>query len=485
MNNDFENLKDEIKNEIENEQTGEPVQTNEAVEEQVRFIALSPDTPVDIEGWKEIIKDNFEELVLPAEAGLSVIAQLLIEDIKNPFALIYVDVPSSGKTIALNFFSMMRELVITLDNITPASFVTQAANVQKDKLKDIDLLPRIRYKTLIIRDFAPVFAGKEEKVQEMFGILVRVLDGEGYENSGGVHGQRGYSGEYLFMLLGASTPIRSNIWKIMGNLGSRLFFLNIDGKEDTEQDLLEQLEGDLKGKEFICRDVTKEFIKTLWAKHPEGVAWKKDEDDRNAKLVSVRFSNALAKLRGAINVSRDEFSSDRRYNHSQPVIEKAKRINAQLYNLARGHALLYGRTHIEKSDLPIVAKVAIDSAPPKRSKIFKHMILHGGSLGTQQVMDALKVSRPIALKTMRELELLEIVDVAGNLDDENHYYGKPEQRMSFTEKFSWFRTDECRALVEQVASSSLLTESAPVSVVEEEINIENKNESEHKNEPLF
>jgi hypothetical protein len=221
------------------------------------------------------------------------------------------------------------------------------------------------------------------------------------------------------MMLGASTPIRSRIWGIMGNLGSRLFFLNIDGKEDTEKDLLEQLDGDLKSKEHICREVTKEAIKTLWEKYPEGIIWKKHEDDPVAKLMSVRFSNALARLRGAINVSRDEFSQSKKYNHSQPVIEKAKRINAQLYNLARGHALLHGRTHIEKEDLIIVAKVAVDSAPPKRSQIFKHLILNDGSLGTSQIMQILKVSRPIALKAMQELVLLEVVDVSGNLEDES------------------------------------------------------------------
>lgn len=430
---------------------------DEVFKENERFVSLSPNTPTEIEKWKDIINDNFPELVLPAEIGLSVIAQLLIEDIKNPFALVYVDVPSSGKTIALNFFSTIKELVLTLDNITPASFVSQAANVKKKQLQEIDLLPKIRYKTLVIRDLAPIFAGNEDKVRGIFGILVRVLDGEGLENTGGVHGIRSYTGEYLFMLLGASTPIRSRIWNIMGNLGSRIFFLNIDGAEDTEEDLLKQLGGDLKDKECICRDVTKEMIRTLWSKYPKGVFWGKEKDDIDAKKISVRFSNILAKLRGAINVSKDEFSLSKKYNHSQPVIEKAKRINMQLYNLARGHALLYNRTYIEKNDLTIVAKIAIDSAPPKRSKIFRHLILNDGSLTTNQIMKILDVSRPIALKAMQELVILKIVDNVGNLDDDCDFVpeGRPEQKIFLTKKFEWFGTKECKTLIEHIVQNSL------------------------------
>lgn len=75
----------------------------------------------------------------------------------------------------------------------------------------------------------------------MLGILIRVLDGEGLETNSGVYGKRGYVGDYLFMMLCASTQIRPRVWKVMGNLGSRLFFLNINGTEKSEEVLAEQL----------------------------------------------------------------------------------------------------------------------------------------------------------------------------------------------------------------------------------------------------
>src|SRR5439155_20871051 len=106
----------------------------------------------------------------------------------------------SGKTIVLNFFDVP-ELVYTTDNFTPAAFVTHASNVKRQDLDRVDLLPRIRYRTLIARDLAPLFGAKKDDVTKSLGILTRVLDGQGLETDSGLHGQRGYRGDYVFMLL--------------------------------------------------------------------------------------------------------------------------------------------------------------------------------------------------------------------------------------------------------------------------------------------
>src|SRR2546426_8346289 len=86
----------------------------------------------------------------------------------------------SGKTIVLNFFDVP-ELVYTTDNFTPAAFVTHASNVKRQDLDRVDLLPRIRYRTLIARDLAPLFGAKKDDVTKSLGILTRVLDGQGLE----------------------------------------------------------------------------------------------------------------------------------------------------------------------------------------------------------------------------------------------------------------------------------------------------------------
>src|SRR3989344_6689571 len=200
-----------------------------------------PDHEVSFESWRDTIKKNFPEMVFPAEVAASVVAQLLITEITNPFALVLVDVPSSGKTITINFFDGIEGISYATDKFTPASFISNATNVKKEALPEIDLLPRIRYKILLIRDLATLFSKNEDSLNESLGLLTRVLDGEGLSTDSGVHGQRHYSGDYLFMMLAASTPIQPRGWKVMGSIGSRLFFLHMRSREKTETELAEQI----------------------------------------------------------------------------------------------------------------------------------------------------------------------------------------------------------------------------------------------------
>src|SRR3989344_160636 len=199
-----------------------------------------PERQISIAEWENTITSNFPEYQFPAKMCLSVISQLLINDVTNPFALVLVDVPSSGKTVTLNFFNGLSSLAYTSDKFTPQSFVSQVANIPKAGLAQVDLLPRIRYKSLIVRELGVIFSQKEEDLLSSLGTLTRVLDGEGLQVDAGVHGQRGYQGDYLFMLLAGSTPLPPRVWRAMGNLGSRLFFLNMNSPEDTEEDLIGQ-----------------------------------------------------------------------------------------------------------------------------------------------------------------------------------------------------------------------------------------------------
>ncbi len=199
------------------------------------------DKEVSFEEWQKTIKNNFPELLFPAEYGLSIMAQILIKEITNPFSLVYVDVPSAGKTIAINFFSEIEGLTYATDKFTPASFVSNATNVSKDKLEDIDLLPKLKYKMFLIRDLSTIFSKREDDLNECLGILTRVLDGEGFNADTGVHGKRHYVGEFLFMILAGSTPIPPKVWKMMGSLGSRLFFLNMGARDKNEEELADQI----------------------------------------------------------------------------------------------------------------------------------------------------------------------------------------------------------------------------------------------------
>lgn len=403
-----------------------------------------PEKEIEIGGWRETIKQNFPELVFPAEYGLSIIAQILIKEITNPFSLVFVDVPSAGKTIAINFFSEIEDLTYATDKFTPASFVSNAANVKKEKLKDIDLLPRLKYKMFLIRDLSTIFSKRDEDLNECLGLLTRVLDGEGLNADTGVHGDRHYVGEYLFMILAGSTPIPPRVWKMMGNLGSRLFFLSMGARDKSEEELAEQITTlAYKEKEKICRLATKNFLHTLWHKHSEGVEWDKKEDKQEDKIIIARCAKLLAKLRGVINVWKERWVDNEEYGYNPPTIEKPDRINQLFYNLCRGHALICGRTQINQEDLKLIVELAIDSSPTTRAKLFRKLLESNGVMKTGAVEIALQCSPPTALKEMETLRILGVAHISQSSDG---YAGGQEKTLNLSEDFMWFLTDECKAI---------------------------------------
>jgi hypothetical protein len=410
-----------------------------------RIAKLTPAVqPVNFEQWRSVIEANFPALARPAEICLSVMAQLLLNDVSNPFALALVDVPASGKTITLNFFDGATELTYTSDNFTPASLVTHASNVKREDLDKIDLLPRIRYRTLIVRDLAPIFGANDDDLIKSLGILTRVLDGEGLETDSGVHGKRGYKGDYLFMLLAGTPPIAPRVFKAMGNFGSRLFFLALHTPEETDDALIAQNLGeDRKSKENACKAITEEYLRTLWAANPIGITWNKAGDPKDCLRVIAKCARLLAYLRGAINVWSVGEDGEK-LSHSVPVIEKPNRINTLLYNLARAHALICGRRQLTADDLWPVLDVTFDSAPTIRAKVFRELIEKDGLLTTSDVVKVLRCTPPTARKEMEALSVLGVADKT--MEDAWEKTGRPETEIKLERRFEWFTSDDCGAL---------------------------------------
>ena len=412
-----------------------------------------PKSPVPYDEWVRTVKGNFPEFAVVAEACLSTVTQLLIKDITNCFALVIVDVPSSGKTITINFFDEIAMLSYSSDVFTPASFVSNSAAVKKEDLPNIDLLPRIRRKTLLIRDMATIFSQRDDDLMKSLGILTRVLDGEGLSTDTGVHGRRALRGDYVFMILAASTPPALRVWKAMGTLGQRLFFLGLHSPSKSEETLVKQLRGtSYKEKEHKCRHVTSEFLRTLWNKYPDGVDWNRDADDDECLRIITRCARLLSRLRGQVIVYKEKWDGDsEEHSHTAPIIEKPDRINQCLYNLARGHALAMGRTRLEKNDMKIVLLVSWDTAPGHRAKVFQELLAKNGALRTNDVIELLGCSDTTARK---ELETLCILKVCNEVKDEGSI--SMQKCIRLKKDLSWFLSKECRELlVDNTAADTL------------------------------
>lgn len=322
--------------------------------------------PVTLENVQAVVEKHFPALWSAVEAGLATCATLLLKNSVNPVALIYVGPAGSGKTTVLNMFEGATvkgvDLMYRTDKFTPASFVSNSAQVSTKELEKIDLLPRIKHKVLLTPEMATTFRGKLDDLTERFAIITRGLDGQGLKTDSGTHGQRGYEGDYLFAWLGATTPLSDAVWKVMAQLGSRLVFLMLDAKEKTTLDDLvaaNYSQTPFMNNVIACRQAVHQFLEQLFVQHGgvRGVEWNPADNPKEVLEGIGRCALLLATMRTPYE----------REMPAQP--ESAKRVNAVLYNLARGHALIHGRTLLSADDLPMIAQITLSSIPDRRRAI--------------------------------------------------------------------------------------------------------------------
>lgn len=372
---------------------------------------------VRVEPLRDIIGAAFPDLWSPVEAVLSTVLAMVPDDVMNPPTCILTGPASSGKTTVLDFLSEIKGISYRSDRFTPRALVSHAANVRRKDLDEIDLLPRIQHRALVTPELAPMFRGKEEVLTETFAVLTAVLDGHGYIGDSGTQGRRGYVGDYLFAWLGATTPLPTYVWRVMAQLGSRLSFYAMPDGDLTDAELDDALAGEpYRRRVEACRNAVGVFLPERFREYGgvRGVRWDRTGDSPVIRDRLKALARLVAKLRGIVSVWKDRDGEDLAY--TPPNVEAPYRALACLYNLARGRALLYGRTRLGPEDLNLVTHVALSSAPHERAKLLRALVEQGGSLTTAGAADALHATAPTARKAMKALAVLGIAEPAGEGD---------------------------------------------------------------------
>src|SRR5437870_6432126 len=106
---------------------------------------------------EEVVGEHFPEALDPLKAALAVAAIGGFADNAQPITLIFIGRSGAGKTLVLNLMlpddddDPLTDYIYRSDNLTAASFVSHRADVKKQKLNEVDLLPRIKDKTMVTK----------------------------------------------------------------------------------------------------------------------------------------------------------------------------------------------------------------------------------------------------------------------------------------------------------------------------------------------
>jgi len=267
---------------------------------------------------------------------------------------------------------------------------------------------------LITPELAPIFGQNDEKLLESLSILTRVLDGKGYTSDSGSHGRRGYRQPIKFMWLAASTPLPYRVWNVMGNLGTKIYFIQMPKLRRKVEDLARVIlhsGSEYQEKLEKCMRITADFIDFLKSQTP--IKWNPKKEPAECINMIANLALLLSRLRGAVNVhTREEVREDgtkQIVNYTTPVIEVPDRAAIMLYNFARGHAFIQGRKQISEADIPLLIEIVLSSAPQDRVEAFRALLRNGGEMTTTELMRAIGCSRHTAIRAMNTLSILKLV----------------------------------------------------------------------------
>ena len=384
---------------------------------------------------RQTVERHFPHLWPAVDLGLATCATLLLKDNANPAAVIFVGPPAVGKTTVATMFADA-SICYRSDKFTPAAFVSHSAKATKTQLESIDLLPRIRFKVLNTPELSTMFRGKADELLERFSIITRVLDGQGLISDSGTHGQRGYMGDYLFAWLGCTTPFDASVWRVMGQLGSRLFFYLLDTHDTINMDIFHG--GSYLARLTECRKEVSQFIDQLFAQYGvRGVAW-------DTFIGPSNHHEQIAALARLLSILRTLPT----YDGAAPIPEAPMRAQAVLSNLARGHALVHGRTQLTEDDLSCLTHVTLSSMPVERRQAvlaFGQSNSHTLSVGDLQT--AIR-----ARSDQRARTLMDDLDWLGLADYWKAGQGKPSI-LHLRPSWQWITEERFQALLK---SSNLL-----------------------------
>lgn len=397
-----------------------------------------PDPEVSIFDVKRVVETHFPLAWPHTEAALATVSQLMLKDQSGCAALIFQGAPSSEKTTVLSFL-YGNPLVEHVDAFTPKCFVSHLSSVKEEELKELDLLPKIRNKVLLVPELAPLFSKPGETLEETFGTLVRVFDGQGLVTSSGARGTRGYEGDYRFAWLGATPPISHQVWRALARLGSRWLFFNIPDEGPSDEQVVESVVNPRSYSERVedCRKSVSLFLNQLFKKQGgvRAVEWKRKE--KKQLQIIVRLARLLSHCRGDVGITGYKTAEGEvAISFTVPVIEQPQRLTSLLYDLARGRALLYGRNAIDDSDLLLVAHVAFSSMPFDRAIMLRELLKNDGRLSLEQIESATGTSAPTATRLAQMFSALGVVDKV-EWGDVGSKGGRPKLAIQLRREFDW------------------------------------------------
>jgi hypothetical protein len=301
--------------------------------------------------------------------------------------------PSSGKTEKLVPLEQAVGAHI-ISNVTPRTFLSGYAKC------DNSLLNKIKNGVLVWKDFSQLLALPKNDKACVLADLRDIYDGL-IQKSYGTGETKRWAGQIT--LVAGATPDLDNHYSIFQTLGERFVQVRSHRPGGVVAAAVAIRGGNQKGKDEIQTAVNNLFHGII-----AGGFAQPNLSDSQINLISNLSEFCV---RGRTHVPREGFSKEIIY---MPEPEASPRLAQQLAQLARGSALLEGRSGVNDTDLALVRRVTMDSIRKDRRDILEVLIGRDSPVSSAEMARHIRLSQTTTFRRMEELHGLGLVE----FDDE-------------------------------------------------------------------
>ena len=312
----------------------------------------------------------------------------------DPVWLAVVAPPGGTKTELLRSFS--GERIFSLSTLTPQTLISGLKGSA-----NIDLLPRLDGKVLIIKDFTSILSKKNEDQTAIFADLREAYDGYLEKSFGSGVGTKRYHSKFG-LIAGVTGAI--DMYRVVHSLlGER--FLKCRLRNTAEAAI--NRAGDLAGKEEKMRTALAEATKGCLAYYATLAK------ERDTIIVEKKTRDQIKALANITANLRSEVARDRWHKvQYQPQAEVGTRLTKQFLKLAQGLAIFYQHDSIGEDEYKVLLRIAQDTVPNQRMRLVLAMA-GADLLSTKEAGDRAKIPTETAKEILEDLWMLKLVDRSG------------------------------------------------------------------------
>ena len=263
----------------------------------------------------------------------------------NPLWLFVVGPASCGKTTIIEAFESCEEYTEHLSKLTPASLVSG----WRGEGEDPSLLPRLKNRTLCVKDFTAVLSMTSHDKENLFGMLRDAYDGR-FVSTFGNGTTREYVDLYFSILAGVTQAIHA---ESRTNLGER--FLKINLLDDNFDEMLHI-------KRAMSNVGMKPEQKALLSGSVLGFMNYMFKEVKELPTINEDIENKISAVSMFVALIRTQVIRNGPNSMTiRPEPEIGSRIATQLKKLALSLAIVFGQKEVSDDCYRIVKKVAVDS----------------------------------------------------------------------------------------------------------------------------